>query len=87
MPSPRAPAWARKTRAERVEHKAARIAALYLLADRLGEMPKTELAAALGISRWTLDRDLAALPEVAAHVERMTAIVEEAERLQQEPPA
>ena len=87
MPSPRAPAWAQRNAAERVEHKAARIAALHLLADRLSGIPKPELAAALGISRWTLDRDLAALPEVAAHVERMAAIVEEAERLQQEPPA
>ena len=87
MPSPRAPAWAQRNAAERVEHKAARIAALYLLVDRLGGLPKTELAAALGISRWTLDRDLAALSEVAVHVQRMTGIIEEAERLQQEPPA
>lgn len=79
MPSqPRAPRWARTTQAERVEHKAARIAALYLLSGELGGVPKTDLAAALGVSRWTLDRDLAALPDVAAHVERMTALLRDA---------
>ena len=77
MANPRAPRWARTTAAERVAHKAARIAALYLMRDRLDAAPKTELAAALGVSRWTLDRDLAALPEVAAHVERMTQLLEQ----------
>jgi len=74
-----APRWARDTAAERVQHKAARIAALYLMRDRLHAAPKTELAAALGVSRWTLDRDLAALAEVAEHVERITAALAEAE--------
>lgn len=75
MPS-KAPRWARATQAERVQHKAARIAALYLLSDRLHAAPKTELAAALGVSRWTLDRDLAALAEVAEHVEHITATLD-----------
>ena len=45
MPT-KAPRWARTTAAERVQHKAARIAALYLMRDRLHAAPKTELAAA-----------------------------------------
>lgn len=76
--APRAPRWAQRTAAERVEQKAARIAALHLLGGELGDVPKIDLAAALGVSRWTLDRDLAALPEVAAHVERITALLREA---------
>lgn len=87
MPANRAPAWARDTAAERVQHKAARIAALHLLADRLADVPKTELAAALGVSRWTLDRDLAARPEVAAQLARITAALAEAERLSRPPAA
>lgn len=76
MPSaPRAPRWARNTADERAEHKSARLAALYLLRDQLGDVPKIELAAALSVSRWTLDRDLAALTEVAAHVQRITALL------------
>jgi len=74
---PRAPRWAQRTAAERVQEKAARIAALYLVGD-LDSVPKLDLAAALGVSRWTLDRDLAALPEVAAHVERITALLRDA---------
>ncbi len=52
--------------------KAARLAALLLLRQegRLPDLPKTEIAAALGISRWTLDRDLATLDQVTADYER-----------------
>lgn len=64
----KAPAWATKQKAERVELKAARLAALYLLRDELGATPKTHLAEALGISRWTYDRLLASLPEVEINI-------------------
>lgn len=75
MPQPTAPPWA-KTQAERVETKAAHLAALYLL-QRDGELPsvpKTQLADALGISRWTLDRYLASLPEVATVMSRVRSV-------------
>ena len=77
MPRPNAPRWAQSTAAERVQHKAARIAAIYLMRDRLAAAPKTDIAAALGVSRWTLDRDLAALPEVAAQVDIMRKMLEQ----------
>lgn len=65
MSEPRAPRWAKQD-AERVETKAAHVAALYILRrdGNMPRVPKTQLAEALGISRWTLDRYLASLPEV-----------------------
>src|SRR5690606_39434517 len=66
----KAPRWATRQKAERVELKAARLAALYLLRDELGSTPKTHLAEALGISRWTYDRLLASLPAVDANIDR-----------------
>lgn len=38
-------------------------------------MVKTELAAALGVSRQTLDRDLALLAQVAEDIERIKSIL------------
>lgn len=66
------PAWADRQEQERAPLKAARLAALFLLQQerRFPDLPKTEIAAALGISRWTLDRDLATLDQVAMDYER-----------------
>ena len=84
MPT-KAPAWATKQKAERVELKAARLAALYLLRDELGATPKAHLAAALGISRWTYDRLLASLPDVEANLAAVRqAITDEQKLLRQD---
>lgn len=66
------PAWAGRQEQDRAPLKAARLAALFLLRQegRFPDLPKTEIAAALGISRWTLDRDLATLEQIAADYER-----------------
>lgn len=66
--TPPAPRWARRQLDDRAELKAARLAALYLLRGEVDGVPKTHLAEALGISRWTYDRLLASLPEVEANV-------------------
>jgi hypothetical protein len=74
------PNWTDARKHERSEGRAARVTALYLL-DREGKLPdipKTELARRLGISRWTLDRDLASVEEVESQMaEIMQAINEE----------
>lgn len=66
------PDWADRQEQERAPLKAARLAALFRLREegRFPDLPKTEIAAALGISRWTLDRDLATLDQVAVDYER-----------------
>ena len=49
------------------------MAALYILKQRheLPDIPNTQLAKRLGISRWTLDRDLASVDEMDALVNAM----------------
>lgn len=66
------PEWAERQEQERAPLKAARLAALFLLQHegRLPDLPKTEIADVLGVSRWTLDRDLATLDHVAVYYER-----------------
>ncbi len=66
------PEWADRQEQERAPLKAARLAALFQLRaeNRFPDLPKTEIAASLGISRWTLDRDLATLDLVAADYKR-----------------
>ena len=67
-----APDWAERQEQERAPLKAARLAALLLLRQegRFPDLPKTEIADALGVSRWTLDRDLAAVDHLVDHYER-----------------
>jgi hypothetical protein len=77
MPVSDRPKWPAKRISNQDSSKAARIVALYMMRDELGAVPKTHLAAALGISRWTLDRDIAALPEVMEYVEKYRAILQE----------
>lgn len=77
MAGKRAPKWALDRRSDQDSSKAARIAALYLLREEITDVPKTHLAAALGISRWTLDKDLAALQETAGYMEKMQALLQE----------
>lgn len=64
----KSPKWATNEMSQQDEMKAARIVALYFYLDRLVDMPKKDIAAALGISRWTLDRDLASLMRAREHV-------------------
>lgn len=71
MATDRAPKWAHSRHSAQDISKAARIMALYLMRAEIADVPKTHLAAALGISRWTLDRDLATLPEVEEHIEKI----------------
>lgn len=80
MASKRAPKWALDRRSEQDSSKAARIAALYLLREEIADVPKTHLAAALGISRWTLDKDLAAMQETAGYMEKMREALQEEAR-------
>lgn len=77
MPVSDNPKWPDKRISQQDSSKAARIVALYLMRDRLGNVPKTHLAAALGVSRWTLDRDIAALSEVFEYVEKYKAVLRE----------
>lgn len=81
MTGKRAPKWAVDRRSEQDSSKAARIAALYLLSEEIADVPKTHLAAALGISRWTLDKDLAAMQETAGYIKKMQALLQEEGRL------
>ncbi len=67
----KAPKWATTLIYNRAEQKAARMTALYLHRHELTNIPKTEIAKALGVTRWTLDKDLAALDRVATHFETL----------------
>ena len=80
MTGKRAPKWALDRRSDQDSSKAARIAALYLLREEIADVPKTHLAAALGVSRWTLDKDLAAMQETAGYMEQMQALLQEEAR-------
>jgi len=80
MTGKRAPKWALDRRSEQDSSKAARIAALYLMREEIADVPKTHLAAALGISRWTLDKDLAAMQETAGYMEKMQKALREEAR-------
>jgi len=59
------PQWAqdRRDSEKSVLNRAARVAILYAIRDKLPDIPKTTLAHRMGISRWTLDRDLVSLAE------------------------
>ena len=85
-----APRWAQDLRTEQDAGKGARLAALHLLGARLAHVPKTHIAEALGVSRWTLDRDLAALPDVERYVKQMMGVLEieiqEHDRTRRQPP-
>lgn len=67
----KAPKWSTTLVHNRTELKAARMTALYLHRDSLHGIAKTEVAKALGVSRWTLDKDLASLERVAVHIEAL----------------
>ena len=60
------PPWAARQEQERSPVKAARLVALLWLREQglLLDASKTEIAEALGVSRWTLDRDMAMLDYV-----------------------
>lgn len=77
MSTRRAPRWAANRQSDQDTSKAARIAALYLSRNQLTDIPKTHIARAWGISRWTLDRDLAAMAEMQEYVRRLTRLLEE----------
>jgi len=68
-----APKWTDNESSERATAKAAHVIALHILSTtgQIPSMPKTELASALGVSRWTLDRYLATLKDaqqLALHI-------------------
>lgn len=67
----KAPKWSTKLIHDRAELKAARMTTLYLYRNQLTGIAKTEIAKALGVSRWTLDKDLASLDRVATHIEAL----------------
>lgn len=73
-----APKWAKGRRqGEKSElSRAARVAALYAIREQMPNAPKTEIAKALGISRWTLDRDLATLAETDANINAIITSLE-----------
>lgn len=77
MSTRRAPRWAANRQSDQDTSKAARIAALYLCRNQLTDIPKTHIARAWGISRWTLDRDLAAMAEMQEYVRQLTQLLEE----------
>ncbi len=73
----KAPKWASEERThERSENRAARVAALYILREAMPDAPKTQIAEALGISRWTLDRDLSSVAEVEEHIQSIINSIE-----------
>ncbi len=63
-----APKWTDKEANERATAKTAHVIALHLLSKsgQMPDIPKTDLAQALGVSRWTLDRYLATLEDAQA---------------------
>jgi hypothetical protein len=67
------PNWTQNEQDRRNDGRPARLAALYILKQRheLPDIPNTQLAKRLGISRWTLDRDLASVDEIDALVNAM----------------
>ena len=71
-----APSWAQRQTGERAPAKAARLAALYLLRDELPSIPKVQMAARLGVSRWTYDRLLADVSEVESQIEQVREAIE-----------
>ena len=72
------PKWAKDRRGEEKTElsRAARVAALYAIREQMPDAPKTEIAKALGISRWTLDRDLVTLAETDANINAIIASLE-----------
>lgn len=66
------PDWAERQEQERAPVMAARLAALLYLraAGLFPDLPKTQIAEALGVSQWTPDRDLATLDQVTEQYER-----------------
>ena len=73
------PKWTERTQDTRNDGRPARIAALYLLAQRgeLPDIPKTHLAERLGVSRWTLDRDLSSVAEMDGQVAEIMRLISE----------
>ena len=71
------PKWTDARQNQRSEGRAARVTALYLLSKdgKLPDIPKTQLAKRLGISRWTLDRDLASVDEVDGQIEEVLKLI------------
>ena len=71
------PKWTERTQDTRNDGRPARIAALYLLTKRgeLPDIPKTRLAERLGVSRWTLDRDLSSVAEMDSQVAEMMKLI------------
>lgn len=71
------PKWTAARSLERSEGRAARILAIYILqmAGEWPDAPNVQIAEALGISRWTLDRDLASVEELNAKVEEIRELL------------
>ena len=71
------PKWTKRTQDTRNDGRPARIAALYLLTKRgeLPDIPKTQIAERLSVSRWTLDRDLSSVAEMDNQVAEMMKLI------------
>jgi biotin operon repressor len=67
----KAPKWSINLIHKRTKLKAARMTALYLYRNQLTGITKTNIAKALGVSRWTLDKDLASLSRIGFHIETL----------------
>lgn len=78
-----APRWSRDQIHDRGELKAARMVAILQMQDRLTGIPKVRIAAALGVGRHTLDRDLASLDRIAAKAADLTKLLQELVDLEQ----
>lgn len=76
------PKWTDARQHERSESRSARVLAIYITqqAGEWPDAPKTQIAAALGVSRWTLDRDLASAAELAGRVAEVRAQLAELQR-------
>lgn len=71
------PNWTKHRQEQRNDGRPARIAALYILVKNglLPDLPKTEIAKRLGISRWTLDRDLDSVKEMDGIINEMIEMI------------
>lgn len=71
------PNWTKERQSVRNDGRVAQLAALYILVKNglLPDLPKTEIARRLGVSRWTLDRHLDTIKELDAIIEKMIEMI------------
>lgn len=67
--------WATSTIADRLDNKAACVIALYLRRGRLKDVDRKDIAAALGVSYWTLERYMATVDRIPDYLAAMDELL------------